>query len=394
MPKKNLKQAEETTQTEVVENVTCDNFDVSRMYFTAREIDKQAAQILCFPKYLYDPKMKCTPDNFEKFGKSPLIVTEPIHMTRGGIPRYNSKYHGSDPNTNNRAFFYIPRNENDPNSVALFDMVQKIDDYLDQEINVKKNKNAIFSYLGKKKDRKTIKDITYKRMITSSKGPGTSIGEEEEEEDSNKKKYEPYDRIKCRFATFYDESLGPNDNRKITTQVYLDENVDHEDTSTVTDIEKHLVWNCKARFALMLNKVWIQKTGEKNCSVGIKCVQIGVSEKPEFRQNTSAQLTRSLFSNASTSSKKTKRAAKDDDEEEENESKEENEESEEENDEDNDEDNEKNVSEPESEEENEEDESEEESEDEKPVVKSKGKKAKVSAKKSKSASKGKKKSRR
>lgn len=398
MPKKTKNQAEETQEDEI-RSVTCEDFDIKRLYFTARENDKSASQLMCFPRYLYDPKMKCTPDNFEKHGSSPLVVTGPIHMVRGGIPRHNSQYHGNDPNSNSRAYFYVPLNEADENSVALFDMIRKIDEYLEEEINEKKNKNGIFCFLSKSGARKPIPGITYKSIIGESKAAGDSFDDDDEDDDKKKKKkYEPYKRVKVKFSTLFDQDLGPNDNRKITTQIYLDDNTEPEDTTCLTDIEKHLVWNSKCRFALMFNKVWVQKNGEKLCSVGIKCVQVGVTEKPEMRQNTSAQLTKSLFSSGGSKSN-TKKAMKEEEEsEEENgeedeqvsenedeESEKEDEDDQEDEQEDDQEDEDEDASEPESEE-----------EEEKPKIKSKGKKAKVAGKKktSSTSSKGKKKSKR
>src|SRR5690606_7255007 len=84
-----------------------------------------------------------------------------------------------------------------------------------------------------------------------------------------------------RFSTKYDKDAAPNDKKELNTQVYVGDNEDPEDCKTVTQIEKHFMWKCKAQFALKLSKVWIMKTDEKKCSIAISCLQIGVTEQPK-----------------------------------------------------------------------------------------------------------------
>ncbi|VBB18358.1 hypothetical protein YASMINEVIRUS_821 [Yasminevirus sp. GU-2018] len=315
MPKKNTKEVEQeqeqieqdqVAETDDIRSIPCSEFDVSRLYFKAQKANKDATQLMCFPKYLFDEEHETTPENFEKHGESAIIVTGPIKMVRGGIPRYNKKYHGDDEDSMKRAYFYIPKNDQDPNSVELFDCIQKIDDYMDEEINTNENKNKVICILNTKEARVPLKGITYKRMITTAKpGSDLDLGEEEEEAPKSKnakggkdkKEFVPWDRIKVKFSTLYDENLGPNDKKDINTQVYVGNKATAENCKTVRDIEKHFMWNCTAQFALMFNKVWIKKNEDKGCSIGIKCVQIGVTEQPEFKARSSAtkQLNRRLF---------------------------------------------------------------------------------------------------
>jgi hypothetical protein len=137
---------EETQQT-----LTCDEVSTKKIYFKAREVDKEATQLMCFPKYLFNDDLEPTPENIENHGDCMVLVTEPIKMVKGGIPRHNQKYHGPDVDSMKRAYFYIPKNENDPNSVSLFKTIKKLDDWLDEEINVKNNKSELICYLSKKK---------------------------------------------------------------------------------------------------------------------------------------------------------------------------------------------------------------------------------------------------
>ena len=270
-------------------SVTPETLNVKNLYFGAQEINKEATQNLCFPKYIYDDAIEKTPDNFKKHGKQLLLVTQPIKMVRGCIPKFNQKYN-AHPNHSSRGHFYIPLNNDDPNSVELFNAIKRLDNYMANEINKLKNNNKILCYL-KNKERTQFKDLTYSRMITTAKGPS------EEDREEGAKEFIPYDRINVKFATKYDKELGPNDDREITTQVFIGDNENPEHTPKITDIEKYFKWQCTAQFALVFNKAWIQKAADKKCGIGIKCVQIGITELAENRPSTSLQIHGSLFSN-------------------------------------------------------------------------------------------------
>lgn len=300
---------EQQNDEEPIKNMTCPEFDVERLYFRAMEMNPEAAQLTCFPKYLYPDEendLELTSENFEKHGEQAILVTQPIKIVRGGIPKFNSQFHTDGIDSMKRAYFWIPKNSEDPNSMELFDCIQRIDDYMFDEINTKKNNNAVICVLNKKKKRVALRGITYTRMITTAK-PGSDLEIDDDDDDdnkgkkkntnkNNKKEFIPWERIKARFATLYDENLKPDDQKEITTQVYVGTKEDPENCKTVSEVEKHFMWGCTAQFALVLNKVWIQKTEDKKCSIGIKCIQIGVTEQPEYkRSNTSKQLNRRLF---------------------------------------------------------------------------------------------------
>jgi len=330
MPKKevNAKQAKHVEEEEQVEqeeesvkSIPCTEFEVERLYFRSQEPNKEATQLMCFPKYLFqddENDHELTPENFEAHGENAIVVTGPIKMIKGGIPRYNQKYHPEGKDSMKRTYFYIPKNEEDPNSVELFECAQRIDDYMHNEINVKKNSAGVLCVLNSKKKRIALKGITYKRMITTAK-PGSDLELDLEEDTPKntkfpKKEFVPWDRIKVRFSTLYDENLGPNDLKDINTQIYVGNKEEPENCKTISDVEEHFMWNCTAQFALMFNKAWVQKNDEKGCGIGVKCVQIGITEQPEFkRSNTSKQLNKRLFA----ASGPVKKSSNDNDEEEE-----------------------------------------------------------------------------
>jgi hypothetical protein len=305
---------------EEVKSITCPEFQPNRLFFKSTDLKPNTSQITCFLKYQYDMTKKPTRENNEK-GEKLLMVTKPIKIVRGGIPRHNPKYHGADENSTKRAYFYVPKNLDDPNSMELFDAIDRFDDYMDDEINTKKNANGILCYKGSNGNEVKCKGITYVRMVTTAQPQ--SFGDDEEGE----KKFVPWDRIKVKLSTVYDDKLGPDDIKEINTQVYVGTNEEAEKICTVTDVEKYFRWNCTAQFALDFSKAWVMTTKDKKCSIGIKCVQIGVTEISEFKAVASKQLNKRLFGpgsgsgsnsgpKADTTKKNTKKEVKQEEEEE------------------------------------------------------------------------------
>ena len=272
--------------------------DASRIYFKGQEPKQDATQLMCYVKYIYDERIEPTNDNFEKHGKTMIMITDEIQMVKGGIPKYNQKYHGNDENSMKRAWFYIPKNVNDKNSVKLFDTIQKIDDYMVREINEKQNEAGIICALNKQKKRMKLKGLTYKRMITTAKqGNDLTLDDDDNDNKKTTKDFVPWDRIKVKLATQYDPNAGPDDIKDIDTQIFLENKAEPEDTKTVTDIEKLFTWNCTAQFSISFYKLWIDKKGDKNCGFGLKCLQIGITKRSENKQSIplSKQLHKRLF---------------------------------------------------------------------------------------------------
>lgn len=163
MPKKDTKKVEQEEQEEQVEeqeeqgsvkSISPADLEVERIFFRAQEMNPDATQVMCFPKYLFrddENNHELTLDNFDKHGENLIVVTGPIKMAKGGIPKYNPKYHPDGENSMRRAYFYIPKVETDANSMELFDCIQRIDDYMHEEINVKKNAGGVLCALNSKK---------------------------------------------------------------------------------------------------------------------------------------------------------------------------------------------------------------------------------------------------
>ncbi len=275
-------------QNQEIQSIQCNEFDIKRLSIVGQELKKDAVQVTCFPRYLYNEKI--TPVNKEKKSSTLLIVTDPIKMSKGGIPRHNPKYHGTSLNSSKRAYFFVPKDENDSGSKALFDVLEEIDAFMDTEVNKNSNKGGLL-YKLKDKAPVSFKNLTYSSMVNESKGPT-----DDEDDDDNKKKYEPYYRVKVRLDTLYDKDATAEDDKPITTQLFIKEKDTPEPVETISDIEKYFSWNCTARFVLAVSKVWIMTGNEKKCSITIKCKQIQIVELSEQRQNPSSQLLgKSLF---------------------------------------------------------------------------------------------------
>ncbi|XP_065639474.1 uncharacterized protein LOC105844227 [Hydra vulgaris] len=285
---------EDQDQDQEINKLFCEEVDANRLYVMPAKQDDKSIQYVNYPRYLYDKKLKPTPTNFAEKGDLPIIITGPIKMIRGGIPRYNDQYHKEGEDSMNRAHVFIPKNSEDPHSVELFKCIKKIDDRMDNEINKKKGTLII---LGNQGQTIPLKGYTYKRMITTAqKGDGVDLNKVGDSKEM--KEFVPWERIKAKFSTVYDKNIeqGAAGVRKdIDTKIYIGNNENYEDCKTVSSIGKHLVWNCTAQFAISLNKFWMQKGGDKKCAFGIKCIQICITEKPQMRQSAIKQLNNRLF---------------------------------------------------------------------------------------------------
>lgn len=309
MPKKqSTVQKQENTQvnetTKVEYKITPQSFDTKRLYFKARPLEKEEPQQMCFPKYLYEPNLTPSSKTFETNGKALLLVTGGIKIIRGGIPRHSERWHLDGPNDKKRAFFYLPHDPTNPECVALFNTFRQIDDYMEREINEKKNANSVLCF-DKKGVRTKFPGCTYKRIITTAEGPKTLDFDDDDDADTankSKKPFVPYERVKVRLSMLYeeDENTKKAVYKGINTQVYVKDNTTAEETKNITDIEKYLTWNSTVMFALMLNKVWIQTRDEKNCGISIKCIQMCMLDTPEFKQKSVGnQLNERMFARVS-----------------------------------------------------------------------------------------------
>lgn len=318
MPKKNQKaktQKENTESESVLKDLS--QFDINRLAFKyIDDSNKDATQVNCYPKYLYEGEAGT---KLLREGKNFIIASGPIKMVKGGIPKLDPKWR---PNDQSRLYFWLPYDESQEACVELFNVLKGIDKYLDKEINKNENKKGILAKQVKGKV-KPLKNCTYTKAVKMS----PTRDDDDDDDDENKNKYKPYERIKVRFSTLYDENLGPNDPKEINTYLFVDGNTKPEAATTPTDFEKHFYWNCTCQFALMLSKIWVQKSGDKKCGLTFKCLQLAVVDKPERKLNIQDQFKESIFASrgagkslAADTSKKTAADSDEDDDDDDDES--------------------------------------------------------------------------
>lgn len=284
------------------------SFDLKRL--AIRPIDdsnKDSSQMNAYPKYVFDGKLP-KKGKILREGDNFVVATGPIKIVKGGIPKLDAKWRPTD---QQRQYFWLPYDEEQESSVELFKMIDEIDDYLHEEIDKDKkdNENGLLVREVNGKEKK----ITGRTYLRTAKMSPTR---DDDDDDGNDKKtsYKPYRRLKVKFSTKYDESLGKDDPKEINTMLFLGDNDEPMPSQTVTDIEKHFFWNCTAQFALMFSKIWIAKGGKKECGLSVKCIQIAVVDKPERKQNIHQQFAKSVF--ASHGAKKLTSKDKEEDDEE------------------------------------------------------------------------------
>lgn len=224
-------------------------FFVRRLKFNKNYIRKQIQK---YTKIREDPFLKQDP--------TLIVVTKPIKITHGGIPRYDSfqsdviKCDG--PDDIKRAWFYIPKNDD---SKELFDMVKKIDDYMHNEINIKKNVNNIKNLHSDEKI--CFKGAKYHRMITSHKN---DYCDDYRDNDA-------WDRIKVKF------SPTPGKFKELVTSLFIGNRSDPEPCVTLSEFEKYFTRRSTVKFALDFSQLWISKCS-KLCGIDIKCLQLCITK--------------------------------------------------------------------------------------------------------------------
>lgn len=140
--------------------------------YILRLLDEKIPYYVCYPEYMFDENKSLDEHSFYEHGGYLLFLTEPIKITKECIPIYNHHYH-PDPNPGKRGHFYIAKTNN-TGSLELFEGIKKIDDYFDNEINVKKNKGCTLCYRNKMNGRRPFRNITYVKMIDIKKKRSTS----------------------------------------------------------------------------------------------------------------------------------------------------------------------------------------------------------------------------
>lgn len=261
MPKQTSQDEQSPSANDSPNYVTPQTFKL-KQFGLSPVIDKYCskAQYNSFPKYKYSKDAK--------EGETLIVATDKIKLTKGGIPKLDGEYRNSD---KDRGFFWLGCDNEQPELVALFDMLRSIDDEYADALKNNKDTNAL--YILKDKQKEPLDKLEYVPIVRESAQP---------EDKKSDKEYEPYDRIKVKFSTKYDENAGEGDLQEINTQLFLLDNEEPEPYTTVTDFTKSFKWNCEARFVFAINKFWAMKAvknKKRDCGFSIKCLQIVITQE-------------------------------------------------------------------------------------------------------------------
>jgi hypothetical protein len=264
-----------TENDDVDQYIDAKDFDIKKFFVKPIE-EKMGTK----SQYMAFPKLKTKKS---KDGESVIIVTEPIKLTKGGIPKIDGEYKKSD---KDREFFWLGEDKTQQSCIDLFNGLRQIDETFSELIADNANTKTIHHAKDGKKE--PLDKLEYVSLVRES-------GQQDNKD--AEKQYEAYDRIKVRFNTKYDADKAEGEPSEITTHLFLLDKEEAEPYTSVTDFEKSLRWNCEARFVLMINKFWAMKAlknKKRECGFTIKCLQVyitkvstsgtGVSQVDKFRK--------------------------------------------------------------------------------------------------------------
>ena len=140
--------------------------------------DDDKPQSNAYPKYNYNNDFKVMKNGIYHDGENFVIVTGPIKITRGGIPRLDSKWRTKD---RDREYFWLGWDKDQDACNNVFGILVDIDDFLDKEINQNNNENCIIAREIKGKV-KNIKSLNFKRAVK------LSPAHDDDDDDFDKKK--------------------------------------------------------------------------------------------------------------------------------------------------------------------------------------------------------------
>ena len=324
MPSKETKEttSKKTEYDPDVPTIKAEDFDLSKYQLSAifepKDAKGDSAQWFAFPKYEF-PAKKGKGNKVEQanMGRC-IIVTKPIKMSKGGIPKTDEKWRPTD---NDCMYFWLPYDKDDEGSKELFEKVLiPLDEYHLQKLETEGNKEFLYKDdKGKKSSIKKIKYVSSVRDAVVADDDDKADDDEDNEKSEKAEKKENYKRIKVRLDTVFENTKdnkekkgNPAADRKIKTRFFLmDEdgnpNEEPEPITTLAEARKLLTYNSVVRFALDINKVWVKKTGDqklngaKECSYTVKCLQVMIVERST--NQTGSQLVRNVFGNFGQSKK-------------------------------------------------------------------------------------------
>jgi len=228
-----------------------------------------------------------------------IVLTKPMIMAKGGIPKIDGLYRRTD---NDCMYFWLAHDLHDEGNNELFEKVfDPLDKYHTQKIMTEKNADFLH-VITESGEKQKLKNLDYAKSVRWFDPEMYYAYEYDWNEMKNGKT--SYRRIKIRFDVEYDAKAAPTDPKKIKTKLFLTKADGScrdapKQITSLDDIRKYFVKNCKVQFALEINKFWIKK--QKNhkiklfeCGYTIKCREMIILDYPDRCK------TRSMFAKYNT----------------------------------------------------------------------------------------------
>ena len=160
--------------------VSCKKFNINNLFIAPFNPSKQQSgklQKTLFPQYTYADGKKTTL----------RLITNSIIM-KGLIPKVDPDS-AFNKTANNCLYFLIYKNDEDPNNVELFNVLQEIDTYYEKKINKEKNKNNLIT-MFKGKEIIPFKKLAYGKNDDKNKDDDDNDnenGDDNEDDNTNDK---------------------------------------------------------------------------------------------------------------------------------------------------------------------------------------------------------------
>jgi hypothetical protein len=250
--------------------VKCEDFNINNFSLPPIDADRSSkTHYHIFPRYKYnDTEDVC------------VLVTKPIKITKGGIPKLDQEFRTSD---FDREFMWLGFDENQEGCKELFNVFKQIDKKYGSKItynlknDVNPNKDTKIILL----DKKPLNHLKYNSIVKMSIKGG--------EKNINDKEYIPYERCKLKFIKKFNKDRKGNDKspHELATSLFVGKDKEAKNTLYPTDIEQYLRWGCTATFLLHFTKMHITKNdkdsmGEtklRDCAFDVSIAQVVIVEE-------------------------------------------------------------------------------------------------------------------
>lgn len=284
-------EAKEVKQEESINKISTTEFNVKNFSVDTIKYAKDVTQYSGYCRYDFGKKKKMgANENADKSNTKDrcVIVTKPIEIKRGGIPSHSDKWRPTD---NSRLYFWLNLDQDDAGKELYENVLKPLDELFNKQINKNGNKDFIM-HVNANGVTQPLAKLQFKDCVKMSPTA------DDEDGGPQKSTLAPYQRIKVKLATVYDENAKPDDPQKIKTKVYVDGVEGEVKINCLNDLVEQFPWGCTAEFALEVNKFWAMKTGDPRlCGYSVKCLAIHVTSKP--KQTSHSQVNASIFGSSS-----------------------------------------------------------------------------------------------